>query len=383
MSRQDLFTRILGSIHEAVLADSHWPATSGLIDEAFGTEGNFLSSGYGASQEDIKFFFAWACLRGQRHQELEHLYFENYYPLDERVQRITQLPDSQPVHVSSLYSDTEIRTSRVYNEMLPAYRAGNSLNVRLDGPAGSHIVWILGDPVEADGWSSRQVETIERLLPHLRQFIRVRQALVDAEALGSSLTTLLGNTGMGVIQLDRLGRIVEANDEAGDLLRRHDGLIDRTGFLHATLSSDDETLQKTLAGALPPFGGQGVSGSLAVTRRLLAPGLAVHISPVSEGRRDSVTRRVAALVLVVDPLRRATVDPALVAATWGLTPAESHVVVLLAQGKTVRDISVETGRNETTIKWHLRNIFGKYGVSRQADLRQLAMSLANVPKSPR
>ena len=34
MSDQDAFERILGSLHEAMLDDSHWPATSALIDEA-------------------------------------------------------------------------------------------------------------------------------------------------------------------------------------------------------------------------------------------------------------------------------------------------------------------------------------------------------------
>ena len=100
---------------------------------------------------------------------MERLYFEVYYPLDERVGRIAPLPDSRLVHVSSLYADEEASTSRVYNEFLPLYSARDGLNVRLDGPAGSHIVWPIGDPVEGDGWSSSQVKTFERLLPHLRQ----------------------------------------------------------------------------------------------------------------------------------------------------------------------------------------------------------------------
>ena len=35
MSRQELFERLLGSLHEAVLDDTLWPETSRLIDEAF------------------------------------------------------------------------------------------------------------------------------------------------------------------------------------------------------------------------------------------------------------------------------------------------------------------------------------------------------------
>jgi len=65
--------------------------------------------------------------------------------------------------------------------------------VRLDGPDGSRIVWTIADPVGGDGWSSAQVETIEKFLPHLRQFVRVRAALIDARALGSTMVDLLDN----------------------------------------------------------------------------------------------------------------------------------------------------------------------------------------------
>ena len=381
MSRQDLLERILESLHETVLDDSHWPATSGLIDSACGTKGNCLASGEGTSQDDLEFFFVRACFRGQRYSDLEQLYFESYYPVDERVPRITQLPDSQLVHVSSFYTDREVKTSLVYNEMLPLFSAQNSLHARLGGPAGSHILWIACDPVSGDQWSSAQVETAELLLPHLRQFVRVRQALVDARALGSSLTMLLENTRIGVIQLDRRRRIVAVNDCARDLLRRGDGLADRGGFLHASSAADDANLQKHLARALPPFGGYAASGSVVVRRSLLSPRLVLHISPTTEGWVDLRSRRVAALVLAVDPASRAPIDPGLVAATLGLTPAESHVAVLLAQGNTIRSIAIATGRSENTVRWHLKHIFGKHQVSRQVELVQLVLSLADVPKA--
>ncbi|MCE2484928.1 MAG: hypothetical protein J4F42_05410 [Desulfurellaceae bacterium] len=47
---------------------------------------------------------------------------------------------------------------------------------------------------------------IKGVLPHLRQFVRVRQALAGAEALGASLTALLDNTQIGIIHLDQRGQ---------------------------------------------------------------------------------------------------------------------------------------------------------------------------------
>ncbi len=188
-----MIERILASLHKTVLDDARWPATSGLIDEACGAKGNFLITGDGSSQDDIDIFFAQFCYRGQRHPELERLYFNSYHHLDERIPRIRKLPDSRVVHVSSLYTDAEMQTSLVYNEALPLGDTRDSLNVRLDGPDGSRIVWVIADPIDGDGWSSSQVGTVERLLPHIRQYVTVRQTLVSARALGSSAVALLDN----------------------------------------------------------------------------------------------------------------------------------------------------------------------------------------------
>ena len=86
----------------------------------------------------------------------------------------------------------------------------------------------------------------------------------------------------------------------------------------------------------------------------------------------------AAVVVVVDPTRRPRLDPALVAAGLGLTPTESRVAVLLTEGKSLREVAAATGCKETTIRWHLRQIFAKRGIARQAELVRLVLSLAGA-----
>ena len=378
MSRQELFERILGSLHEAVLDDTLWPETSRLIDEAFASRGNFLVTGDGNAPDDIDIFFARFCFRGQRREDLERWYLNELHLVDERLPRIRQLPDSRIEHVDTLYTEEEKKTSLFYNEMLPSTHSRDSLNMRLDGPRGSRIVWVVADPVDRDGWSGARVRTVRRFLPHLRQFVRLRQALVDAQALGSSATALLENTRCGVIHLDRRGRIVAANDRARDLLRKGDALGDRDGLLGAASEEDDTTLQRLLARALPRFGGQGESGSMTVKRARVSPRLVLHIHPVSGGRVDARTSRTAALVLAIDPASRERIDPGTVGAMLGLTPAESRVAVLLAQGYSIADIAARTERGEGTIRWHTKQIFRKRHISGQTELVRLVLSLSDI-----
>ena len=383
MSRRDAFDRILASLHDATFDDAHWPHTAALIDDACGAAANGLVVGEGFA-DDARVYFARFYFRGQRREDVEHEYFEVYHPRDERLPRLRQLPDSQVVHVTRLYSEAERKTSPVYNEGLPRIASQNGLNVRLDGPDGLRIVWAFADPVEPAGWGTAQTRMIERLVPHIRHFVCVRQVVAGADALGASLTQMLDNTRVGVIHLDLSGRVVEANDRAHCLLRRGNGLQDQGGFLCAWLPADDARFKQLLAGALPTFSNEAATGgSMTVRRASGLPPLVVHVNPVSVRQMDFGGRRVAALVLVVDPGDRPRIDPRLVAEVLGLTPAESAVAVLLSQGKTVRDIATERNCQEKAVHWHLQQIYKKRGMSRQTDLVRQVLSLSALSGSGR
>ena len=70
MSDEDAYQRILASLSDAMLDDTHWPATSALIDEACGITGNCLAVGEGP-KDDVRVLSLGHYSRGQRHEELE------------------------------------------------------------------------------------------------------------------------------------------------------------------------------------------------------------------------------------------------------------------------------------------------------------------------
>ena len=376
MGDRDAFDRVLGTMYDAMLDDTRWPATSALIDEACGIKGNDLVVGEGP-KDDLRVHFVGVYSRGQRREDLEREYIRNYHPIDERVPRFRQLPDGRLVRARNLYTAEELKTSPTYNEALPRGGCQEGLNVRLDGPDGSHIAWSLGDPVDAEGWGASRVAMVTALLPHVRQFVRVRQALVHAEARTTTVTALLDNPRIGVTQLDRRGRVMAANDRARIILGHGDGLSDQDGMLRALAPADQVRLEQLVEDALP--GPEAaVSGSMLLRRSPALPPLVVHVNPVGVPQPDYGARHVAALVLIVEPGHRHRVEPRVVAATLGLTPAETRVAVWLAEGRSVRDMAEATGHTEGTIYWHLRQIYRKQSISRQADLVQLVLSLAEL-----
>ena len=382
MNRQDDFHRMVVALQEATFNDALWPEAAALIDETCGIVGHQLIVGEGFG-DDVQIYMARFYSRGQRREDLERLYYADYHATDERVPRARLLPNAKLVHVRELFTAEERRTSRAYNEALPLAVSQDSLNVRLDGPDGCRIAMALGDPVGRNGWESGQIETIQRLLPHLRQLVRVRQALHNADAYGASLVQLLGSSLIGVIHLDHRSRLLQMNDRARALLRQGDGLFDQGGHLHARLPADESRLQRLLASALPAHNITDASGSMTVRRTCRAPRLTLHVLPASGHPLGYDRWRVAAIVLIIEPGSRSHVDSGMVAAMLGLTPAEGRVAALLGAGHTVRRIALMTGTKESSVRSHMKRIYSKRGISRQADLVRLVLSIAGPVPPPK
>ena len=379
MSEWEAFESIVSSLHDSALDPDGWPGTAGSIDRFLGTHGNTLACGGGEPEEDYRIHFLWICLRGQRRPDLERLWLETYYPLDERIPRLRRLPFDRLFRVTDLYTKEEKKTSEAYNAIRTLAHAGNGIDVRLYGLNGSRILWQVNDPLDGEGWSSAQLDRIRRLLPHVRQTVCVRQTLAGAGALGATLTEMLDAAGLGIVLLDGRGRIVEANNRARDMLRTGDRLFDRNGLLFARSPQDNDELQRLLGRALPRFAVQGAGGSMVVRRSGALPPLVLHVNPVGPQGTEYPFSPVAALVLVVDPATGADIDPAVAAVALDLTEMESRVAVQLAQGMSVREIAAAMDRKESTIRSHVKRTFAKHGLSRQAELVRLVRPLAGAP----
>ena len=383
MSEHEAFERIVATLHEVALDHARWSNAAAQIDEALRTHGSAMVFGDGDSAEDVRIHFSWTFFRGQRQRKLEREYFRVYYPVDERVPRIRHLPDGRLFHITDLLTGEELKTSATYNEFLVRNHGRDGIHVRMDGPDGSRIVWLVHDPVDGKGWSPAQLDAIRRLLPHIRHSVCVQQTLAGAGALGATLAGLLDTTGVGIIQLDARGRIVAANDRARDVLRSGDCVFDEGGFLFARAPHDDVDLQGLLTRALPRFAAQGAGGSMSVRRPGALLPLVLHVNPVGRQETDVGGWPVAALVLVVDPASGTGINAGVAAAALDLTEMESRVAVLLTQGMSVGEIAAATGRKESTIRSHVKHMFTKHGLSRQVDLVRLVLSLAGSPQPRR
>lgn len=366
------------SLYEAALADAPWVSAATLVNDLIRTRGHGLVHADPGSGFEPEVLMARFFTGTERRQDLEKRYVGHYLRRDEAIPRLYELRDGELAYKSELYTEEEKKKSIVYNEFRRANKGQDGLFMALHEPDGRGIVWSLLDSVERGGWGHDQIRDIKRLAPHIRQFTRVRCAMANARALGASLTELLENGRSGFIQLNRRGRILEANDRARDILLKRDGLRDEEGMLAAGIPAENAELGRLLARALPSVGVQGAGGSMKITRLNAPTPLVIEIHPVRRLGMDDRALEVGALVLVIDPAVRPRIDPALPTAVLGLSPAESRVAVAAALGQTVPGMAHALGCAESTARTHLKRVYRKQGIRNRAELVRRILSLESL-----
>ncbi len=205
---------------------------------------------------------------------------------------------------------------------------------------------------------------------HLRQVARMRASLEDRvarmrEALRSgNAYPMLDSLALAVVLLDADGRIVHANAAAGELVREF-GQVLRDG-----LSSGAAAAHRTVGRASANDDQPAV---LRVATGDDRPDLIVLLSQLP-------TAEPAMMALLIDPANRMVPPDTLLQSLFGLTSTEARVASLLAQGNRSEEIAGGLGIRQSTVIFHLRNIFAKTGTNRQVDLVVLLLSLMVAPQ---
>ena len=374
MSNPDLTDEIVELLRDAELDESVWARASALVDESCGLRGNDLLLARHSPQGGIDVYLRWLFLRGERNPQLEREYIEDYARIDERPAALPGSPTGEIIHTNSLLSDKVRRKSVTYNEWLVPNAGENCLNVGMPVRGDLAMAWSLvgpggGDPCD---WTSEQVDRIRRLLPHVRQFIRVRWALAEARADGMDALALLDTRRLGVLLLDRKGHILEANERALALLTSDTSLTDRGGRLSADWPADRSRVDRLLEAAC-----SGRRGGSVPIVQLSDPPLVLYATPTS----DPVPvfgKRCAARILIAEPFSASPVNADRVCAALGLTPAQGRVAAALAAGGTAASIAAAMHRTEAAVRWNIREALQRLGLSRQTDLVRVVLSTPGV-----
>src|SRR4051794_3130752 len=295
---------------------------------------------------------------------IEEWIASKWYLDNPRGQRL--VPIDEPRFLTDLDALTmeEIDASSYYTELLRPRGLGWCVGTSVRAPSGDTLVFSI-EKAHRKGPVPRSVaEQLDQLRPHLARS-SILSARLGLDRARSTIATLEA-IGLPAAALAPTGRVISAN--AGFLAsetRIRVGASDMVQFA-------SEPAQALLMEALSNVAGSqsGFGRSIPVRATPTDPAFVAHVVPLRGGGLDVFTGALS--VVFITSIVPNTSPPApLLQALFDLTPAEARMASQITAGKSIEQISSATGIAQNTIRTHLKSIFQKTGVQRQAELVSL------------
>ena len=226
-------------------------------------------------------------------------------------------------------------------------------------------------------FSAPEVAALDQLVPHIAQALRLRDAF--PEPLSQRLNDLQRRQTPALV-VDRALNIIAANSLADVRLEAEFALGDLDGRLSLAGANQEERLLRLVREVTDDVRRQRhmlVSSEAGPPLALVAAAVPCRgnrrIAP-EEGRDTSSL----ALITIVQRDRPRALSQELLRELFDFTPAETRLAQWIASGQSPDETAAMLDVRISTVRWHLKRIFSKTGVTGQTELAALLQSLAHA-----
>jgi DNA-binding CsgD family transcriptional regulator len=194
----------------------------------------------------------------------------------------------------------------------------------------------------------------------------------DLKRRVSVLEQGLSQLGQGIILLSRRGQVLFITDVADEMVRKHDGLFIKDGILTGVIDQDDSRLQQMREVALLASAQEQNYKSFYIHRNNQQKPYLLLISKMELGPSSAEIDE-GVLIIIKDTHANAEYWQERLKSIFGLTNREADFVVLLTEGRNIKEISMVMSIAEDTARQYLKNCFKKMEVNKQHELVCLAL----------
>jgi DNA-binding CsgD family transcriptional regulator len=222
------------------------------------------------------------------------------------------------------------------------------------------------------------VEWMKLLIPHLSRSLGMTQHLETVRLQTASILASFDRLAFGVVLLNYDLSAVHMNTRAKEILARRDALtLNAKGCLvNVPISARSSShLARWLRNLQLPVVEQTSFTEVCRVQRHGGGSYDLRCSPLSTHEWQGTCQETRYVVFISDPDALQLPDEALLSTLYGLTRAQSRVALAFAHGGTYKGVAHSLGISEDTIRSHVKEIYPKVRVSRQADLVRLVLAL--------
>ena len=367
MAEAKVLSALIEDIYDAALEPARWPSA---LRHAASFVGASAASLYAkeTATRGVDIYHD----DGQMDGHWVQSYAQTYTRVDPSTTRHFFTEVGQAVSTTDVMAYREFARTRFFEEWAGPQGLVDGLSAVLE-KSGTRLTMFTAFRTRADGMIDAGTRRrMGLIVPHVRRAALVAGAVAGASTRTAALADTLDAIESGVFVLDRSGRVLHANAPGRAMLAANLVLGSSSGRLVVT----DAVADRALAAALAAGG----AGDMALAAQVVAIPVkardgelyVAHLLPLGIGARElrQLPAAVAALFVHKAALGRISA-PEAIAKAYRLTPTELRVLLAVVEIGGAPEVADALGVGQTTVKFHLRRLFEKTGVRRQADLVKL------------
>lgn len=359
-------------IYAAALDKQQWPRLIEAISKALDGQGGMLRLSDHSNQQ-ASYFAAVGYEPGFIQAYRDYFItidpyqdvFENT-PVGALIQ-VTQFPNYRSIIADEFHNDFIRPQDKEYPAGATLLRDGD-VTIQLGFQRSKRV----GDFAEED------LRLLQLLLPHLTQAVQVHRLLGESAALADMAFASLDQAPVGVFLLDAHGEVVHIN-LAGERLLATGEIAVRQKRLVLKEPISTARLRQLIASVAQPTLGKNMAcgGELNLSSAEGRAKLELRVIPLirQDATADHAMQMGCSAVFVSRPgaLRLPCQK---VASSYGLSPAEAKLAVMIAEGCSLEEAADRLSVSINTVRSQLKSVFAKTGTRRQSEL--VAMLLRGV-----
>jgi DNA-binding CsgD family transcriptional regulator len=350
-------TALIDTIYEASCAPEHWPKVLDALAATCDAEGALMVV---AMRDDLRWAASPAIAKA-----VKAWIGSGEFGRDGRSARLAARREPRFHTDLDAFAPHELEREPFYAKFLRPHGLGWCAATSIRSPCGETIMFSVEKAHRKGAVDRHAVALLDALRPHLARaaLLSARVGLERAQANVEALETI----GLPAAALSAHGRAVAADARLKECAPAITVGAERR--LHFASNAAQSLFVEALA-ALQAPSGVGTGRSIPVAGHGDRPPLIAHLLPLRGVARDIFAEAVA-LMFVTPVTRQQAPQAELIEALFDLTPTEARIAGEVIAGKSVAAIARAGGVTQNAVRMHLKSIFAKTGVGRQAELVSL------------
>lgn len=282
--------------------------------------------------------------------------------------------DGEVMYGDSLLRQAASGTPSLFQEFLRQQDVGPMLHTCLGAIGQKQLHLIIARPAAAEAYDEHDRRNCQSLVDHIASAWQLESRVAEDHLSGRVGWEALNRLEVGIAIVDSKGELRMTNDAGRSMLSGGDGLSFDLSQVDICVDGTRGSL-RTMLGRLEwcrQTPGQDCTELFAVERPSRGRPYAILVQPFRPDGNFPMGDAFYNMVFIFDPDRPLSSHSVeFLRQYFELTPAEARLAKLIAEGERLDSIADRLGISVHTARTHLKRVFEKTGVERQAELVQL------------